>query len=103
MASIKVDHSKFEATAKAVDAYVKTLKTKMTSAQTEVTTLSKTWQGTDATKFKTTFNKVDDKGSVHAEMVKALESYAKYLRYAAQKYKDVQTDAVNRANRLPRW
>ena len=33
----------------------------------------------------------------------ALESYASFLRFAGNKYKDAQTNAVNRANRLPKW
>lgn len=103
MAYIKVDHSKFEGAAAAVDTYVTTLKNKMRSAQGEVSALSSTWQGSDFTQFKTEFNKVDDSDSTHTQMVKALESYSKYLRFAANKYKDAQARAVNRANNLPRW
>lgn len=103
MAYIKVDHSKFEAAAEEVDEYVALLKSKMRSAQGEVTTLSSTWQGSDFVQFQTNFSRVDNDDSTHMQMVKALESYAKYLRYAAQKYKDAQARAVNRANSLPRY
>lgn len=103
MAYIKVDHSKFETAASAVDDYVKIMKTKMKSAQGEVTALSSSWQGADYTQFRTEFDKVDNNDSTHIKMVKSLESYAKYLRYAANKYKDAQSRAVNRANLLPRW
>ena len=103
MAYIKVDHSKFEAAASAVDKYVTLMKNKMTSAQNEGATLSSSWQGLDYTQFKREFDKVDNNDSTHAQMVKSLESYSKYLRYAADKYKNAQSRAVNRANSLPKW
>ena len=103
MAYMKVNHSKFESAASAVDGYVTLMKNKMRSAQGEVTTLSSSWQGSDFTQFKTEFDKVDNEDSTHTQMVKAMESYAKYLRFAANKYKDAQARAVNRANNLPRW
>lgn len=79
------------------------MKNKMRSAQWEVTTLSSSWQGSDFTQFKTEFDKVDNADSKHAQMVKAMEPYAKYLRFAANKYKDAPAHAVNRANSLPKW
>lgn len=103
MAYIKVDHSKFEGAASAVDGYVTLMKNKMHSIQGEVTTLSSSWQGSDFTQFKTEFDKVDNEDSTHTQMVKAMESYVKYLRFAAKKYKDAQARAINRANSLPRW
>lgn len=102
MAYIKVDHSKFESTAVAVDNYVTLMKNRMNSAQGEVTTLSSSWQGADYAQFKAEFNRVDNSDSTHTQMLKSLESYSKYLRYAATKYKDAQTRAVNRANGLPK-
>lgn len=103
MAYIKVDHSKFESAASAVDRYVNLMKNKMRSVQGEVNTLSLSWQGSDFTYFKKEFNKVDNEDSTHSQMVKSMESYAKYLRFASSKYKDAQVRAVNRANNLPRW
>lgn len=103
MAYIKVDHSKFESAAYAVDSYVNLMKSKMRGAQSEISILSSTWQGSDFAQFKTQFNKVDDADSTHAQMLKAMESYSKYLRFAANKYKEAQSRAVNRANNLPRW
>lgn len=103
MAYIKVDHSKFEGAASAVDGYVTLMKNKMRSAQGEVTALSSSWQGGDFDQFKTEFEKLDHEDSTHRKMLKAMESYAKYLRFAGNKYKDAQARAVNRANGLPRW
>ena len=103
MAYIKVDHSKFESAARAIDNYVSDMKTKMSSANGEVNTLSATWQGSDFTQFKSQWDKVTNSGSTYSQMLKALESYSDYLRYAASKYKNAQANAINRANSLPRW
>ena len=103
MAYIKVDHSKFEETASAIDTYVSLMKNNMRGAQGEVTSLSSSWQGADSTQFRTEVDKVDNEDSTHTRMVKSLESYAYYLRFAANKYKDAQARAINRANGLPRW
>lgn len=103
MSYIKVDHSKFESTALDIDNYVSMMKKKMQIAQNEVTSLSSSWQGTDFVQFRKNFDEVDNKSSVHVQMVKALESFSGYLRYAAKKYKEAQNRAINRANGLPRW
>lgn len=103
MAYIKVDHSKFSGVASAVDTYVTQLRNKMNSAEGEVNNMSSIWQGSDYTQFKSQWNKVTNGESTYSEMVKSLESYSKFLKYAAEKYKAAQTKAVNRANSLPRW
>lgn len=100
---IEVDHSKLETAAREVDNYVTLVKKQMRSAQGEVVTLSSSWQGSDFAHFKEEFDKTDDYNSVHAKMVQALESYSKYLRFAANEYKNKQANAVNRANRLPKF
>lgn len=102
MAYIKVDCSKLEATASSIDSYVALMKKKMLSAQGEVTTLSKSWQGNDSAQFQHQWDKVTNKDSTYSQMVKSLESYAKYLRMAAKKYKEAQSKAINRANSLPK-
>lgn len=103
MAYIKVDYSKFETAASAIDTYIKQLKTKMSQADKEVLTLATNWQGGDSTQFKTQWKKVTSNDSTYAQLIKSLESYAKYLRYAAKQYKDAQVKAVNRANGLPKY
>ena len=99
---IKVDHSMLEKTALEIEQYVKTLKGKMKAADGEVITLSSTWQGTDASQFKTKWAAVTNQDSVYANTVRQLESYAQFLRYAAKKYKEAQTRAINSANSLPK-
>jgi WXG100 family type VII secretion target len=99
---VKVDHSKLENTASEIERYIQTLKGKMQAAQSEIHTLSASWQGTDATQFQTKWNSVTNQDSVYGQTVKQLDSYAQYLRYAAKKYKEAQTKAVDAANRLPK-
>ena len=103
MAYIKVDHSKLENAASAVETYVTLMKGKMASANGEVTTLSSSWQGSDFNQFKVQWDKVTNDSSTYSKMLKSMESYAKYLRYAAGKYKEAQSKAVNRANSLPKY
>ena len=103
MAYLRVDYSKFEAAASAIDTYVASMKNKMRSASGEIDTLSANWQGSDFTQFKVQWDKVTNNDSTYSQMIKSLESYAKYLRFAAQKYKEAQSKAVNRANGLPKY
>lgn len=102
MAYIKVDHSKFEPTAAAVDNYVSLLKSKMASADSEINTLSSSWQGIDFNRFNEQWKTVTNNDSTYYKMIKYFESYAGFLRTAGKKYKDAQINAYNRANGLPR-
>lgn len=103
MAYIKVDHSKFGSAANEVEEYVSFMKQRMKAANAEVAGLSSKWQGIDYHRFKKEWNEVTAAGSVHAEMIKAMEGYASFLRYAEQQYKDTQSRAISRAGRLPRF
>ena len=79
------------------------MKNKMKSAQGEVDALAASWQGSDNSQFEAQFNKLDNSDSTHRKMLKALESYSNFLRYAEAQYKEAQSKAVNRANLLPRY
>ena len=103
MAYIKVDHSEFQKAASEIDEYVTLLNKKMRQSQLEVETLSSNWQGKDFSQFKIQFSRTDNKDSTHYQMVEALKAYSKFLKYAGDKYKNAQIDAVNRANWLPKF
>lgn len=103
MAYIKVDHSKFSDTAGAVNTYVTQLRNKMNGAEGEVNNMSSIWQGEDYKQFKSQWDKVTNGESTYSQMIKSLESYSEFLKYAAEKYKEAQARAINRANNLPRW
>ena len=103
---IRVDHSKFEATASAIDTYVDKHRTGMNRANGEVSTLANSWQGADFNQFRVEWNRVTTSDSTSQKMVLAMQNYAKFLRFAASEYRQAQINAVNRAmNSIPklRW
>jgi len=103
MAYIRVDYSKFEVTASAIDTYVEKHKSNMSNANGEVNTLADGWNGDDFTQFQNQWNRVTEDGSTSQKMIGAMGNYAEFLRYAANKYKEAQINAVNRANSIPKW
>lgn len=102
MAYIRVNHAQLSATATEIDAYISLLKSKMASAQLEINQLTTNWQGADSAQFKTKWETVTNKESTYYSLISQLESYANYLRHAAQEYSNAQEHAIDRANKLPR-
>lgn len=102
MAYIRVNHAQLSATASEIDAYISLLKSKMVSAQQEINQLTMNWQGSDSVQFKSQWGTVTDNQSTYYNLISQLESYANYLRYAAQEYSKAQKNAIDRANALPR-
>ena len=100
---IRVDHSKFEDAASAIENYISRMKNKSSLAEGEINNLSAAWQGSDFTQFKVQWEKAVSTDSTYADMKKSFETYAKFLRDAANRYKNAQANAINRANALPRW
>ncbi len=74
----------------------------MQSAQQEVDHLATYWQGTDAVQFKSKWGTVTNNQSTYHTLISQMESYAKYLRNAAKEYSKAQSNAISRANSLPR-
>lgn len=103
MSYIKVDHSKFETAASAMDSYIAEMKRKMTSIELAVKNLNTNWEGSDQVFFMKQWETVLASESTYSKMVKECEEYAKYLRFAGGKYKDAQANAINRANNLPKY
>lgn len=103
MARIKVNHSELTKTANEMDNFLSRTKDRMNSASGSVDRMIQGWEGADYTQFDKQWTKVTASDSTYRQMVKSLDAYADYLRFAADKYKDAQAKAVNRANRLPRW
>ena len=46
---------------------------------------------------------MEAKDSTSGQMIKALEDYADFLRNAGKAYKNAQANAVDHANKLPKW
>ena len=95
---IKVDHSQFEKTAKSIDEYTTKMSIKMSQADHSMIIMFSTWRGIDSTSYKNKWNTIKGDDSTYGKMKKSLESYS-----AGNKYKKAQADAINRANKLPKW
>lgn len=102
MAYIKVNHKKLGQTASKIDGYVNKHKARMRKIDLEMNLLRATWDGADYREVKRQWAEMQEGESTSGQMVKALENYAEFLRYAEGKYRDAQAKAINRANRL-RW
>lgn len=103
MANIKVDHSQFEKAASSIESYITKHKIKMKNIEQSVTSLGTSWQGEDYNQLKTECQQMSASGSTSDKMLKSLDNYADFLRFAANKYKSAQANAINRANNLPRY
>ena len=103
MANIKVDRSQFEKAASAIEAYVSNHKKHMSTIDQSVNFLGSSWQGKDYDQLKIEWQQINSSGSTSDNMLAALANYADFLRYAANKYKTAQINAINRANRLPKY
>jgi WXG100 family type VII secretion target len=100
MSYIKICHGTLEVAAREIDSYLISHQNRMNSVGQEVSALSSSWQGKDFTQFQQEWDKANNYDSTSHKMVKALEEYAKFLRYAAAEYKDAQSKAVNQASWL---
>ena len=80
MAYIKVNISKLESTASAIEEHISYAKSLMTSQNTDVTALFQNWNGRDADEFRNRyFSLVNDTSAFNA-YIKSLQSYADFLR-----------------------
>ena len=104
MAKIQVDYKKLDAAADAIERYIEKHKNKMRNSDNAMTQLANSWSGPDYAATLRLWKKVEeDNSSASKKMISALQNYANYLREASKKYKEAQSRAVERANRLPRW
>lgn len=103
MANIKVDHSQFEKAAFAIENYITKHKNNMQAINQSVDSLSSFWQGNDYNQLKTEWQQINACDSTSEKMLKSLDNYADFLRFAANKYKTAQANAINRANNLPKY
>ncbi len=97
---IKVNHSKFELAASAIETYISRHKKNMAASGQEVTALALSWHGKDSENFQNQWSKLTENDSTSEKMINALENYAKFLEYAANEYKNAQSKAINRADWL---
>lgn len=101
MVYIRVNHKRLGQTASSIDEYLRKHKAVMKKADSQVVQLGTSWQGKDYQQVKTEWNELNAKDSTSDKMLQSLESYAQFLRFCENKYKDAQSKAFNKANRLP--
>ena len=102
MANIKVNHSEITRAADAFDEYAAKHRSRMKSVGSEISSLGSAWQGKDYAEVSRQWDEMSGRSSTSGKMLDAVESYAEYLRYCASRYKRAQSDAISRANRLPK-
>ena len=99
---IEADRAKLTEAAASVESFLTRMKNCMDRSGREVQALSASWEGGDFTRFFMEWERVSAPGSVFSEWQKTLENYAALLRFAEEKYRKAQQDAVNRADALQR-
>ena len=103
MARIEVDHSQLTIMATKIDAYISSHKANMKQINSEIDGLNVNWKGADYNQIEKEWNQIKSSESTSGKMLKSLDNYAEFLRFAANKYKSAQSNAINRANKLPRY
>lgn len=101
MSYIKVDHSRLEKAADELEKRISAHDTYMKQANDKVRILNSSFSGTDYNAYEAQWRTVTEEGSTSKNIIKTTQAYADFLRYAASQYKKAQSDAVNRANKIP--
>lgn len=103
MTYLKVRHKSLDEAANSIERYISAHNSKMNESTRTVDNLRNDWNGKDYIAVKNAWLKLRGQGSTSDRMVRSLQNYANYLRLASKKYKNAQKNAVDRANRLPRY
>lgn len=103
MANVKVDYGQIENAVSVIETYITKHKNNMGKMNQSVTALGASWQCNDYSQLKSEWNQINSKDSTSGKMLQELDEYADFLRFAANKYKSAQNNAINRANRLPKY
>jgi hypothetical protein len=104
MAVIEVNHKVLREVAAAVTAYCSAQDREMRTADADVKgMLFSDWLGLDAQTFGHKWEGVDDSGSTSVKFRESLKAFGESLTACANAYQTAQEDAVNEANRLPKW
>ena len=99
---IRTDIEKMRATASEIEKYVSEARALLDDATFQVHhRLPVAWQGADFNLFKAKWCVNVDSASANEKMLYALESYARYLNFAAQVYETAQKKAAFSASQLP--
>ena len=100
---IKTDCKKMVKTAENIEAQIAEIKKLMSNSTTAVLEMRSGFQGADYDAFYAKWDSLWTEDSTYSTLVKRLESYAEFLRYAAEQYDYVQEQAILRSNRIPKY
>ncbi len=100
---IKVDHSKLDKAADTLETKIRQHNSFMKEADGQVKALKASFSGDDYTAYEIQWGRINDNDSTSYNIIKITQAYADFLRYASNQYKTAQSNAVNRANKLPIW
>lgn len=100
---IKVDHSALDKAADKLDGYLRQHNSIKHQADGQVRSLKTAFDGDDYIAYELQWNKLDDNESHMKIITDKTKVYIEFLKYASSQYKKAQSDAVNRANRIPLW
>ncbi|MBR3995883.1 MAG: hypothetical protein IKI97_11475 [Clostridia bacterium] len=100
---IKTDCAKLVKTAENIEAQIAEIRKHMANSSTAVLEMRSGFQGADYDAFYSKWDSLFADDSTYSTLVKRLESYAKFLRYAAEQYDYVQEQAQLRSNRIPKY
>ena len=99
---IKTECEKMVKTAENIEAQIAEIKKLMTDSTTAVLEMGSGFRGADYDAFYSKWGSLIAEDSTYSTLIKRLESYAKFLRYAAEQYEYVQEQAQYRVNRIPK-
>ena len=99
---IRTDIDKMRATASEIEKYVSEARALLDDANDQVFhRLPIAWQGADLNMFEAKWKVINDSASANEKMLYALESYSRYLLFAAEVYETAQRKAALSAGMLP--
>lgn len=100
---IKTDYERLVKTAENVESQIAEIKKLMNNSSTAVLKMRSGFHGADYNAFYAKWDGLLTEDSTYTTLIKRLESYAKFLRYAAEQYEYVQDQAQLRSNRIPKY
>lgn len=100
---IEVNHKVLEQAAAEMDQYIDKHNQLIEEAGDAVRGMSAFWDGDDYIQYSLKWETFTNGESTSKALTKNVKTYADFLRLCASKYKEAQTNAVNRANQIPLW
>lgn len=96
---IKVDHETLRRNAEQLEEAARVCRSKVRDAVSSVSSGCH-WDGEDGQLFRNKLHTLDDADSTVMMTADALERYAEVLKNAADRYLNLQADAINRADSI---